>query len=157
MNAPYETRAAAALDLRNLKAPPVDQVDAELELLSSSTPLTEAVVNRPYYIVSRVAAAHSLADASARVRLLTAVIALDPASSDRKMDLLRAALDGRRDSLAIAVADQLLPAYAREAGAYESFQTDAYFPTLSAPDRAVAVRGLGDAHRRLVELPEARS
>jgi cellulose synthase operon protein C len=163
----YANRAAAALALRGLKAAALAGTDSELMLLSSQAVLTDAVVAKPYYAVSRWEAASSMtatpASAAACVKLIAGAIAIDPRAEGQKLALFRAALEARQDALAVAVAGQILPAYLFEGQAeaqgdvhsndaeLSPWIADQFASNLPMADRVAMARGLGDAEQRLGE------
>ncbi len=154
--ASYANRAAAALALRRLKAAPLAGTDSELMLLSSQAALTDAVVAKPYYAMSRMEAALTMtatpATAAPRVKLIAEAIAIDPRVEGQKLALFRAALEARQDALAVAVAGQILPGYLMERQAEAEFQpwiADQFATNLPLADRVAMARGLGDAQQRL--------
>jgi len=146
--APYSTRVAAALALRKLKSEPLEGADPELVLLSSQAPFAEATVNQPYFTVARLEAAAALRDAAARERLLSAALAIDPRPGAPKLDLFRAAMDARHDSLAIAVARQLYGGFP-DSTEFRPWEADAFLNGASEGARLAVARGLGEAHQRL--------
>ncbi len=76
--ASYETRASAALALREARGGPLQTGSAELDLLAESGPIAPARAAHPYFYFARVTAAGLTNDMAARVRLLTDAIAVDP-------------------------------------------------------------------------------
>ncbi len=99
--APYELRARAAL-----LAPAKELGSAELDLLAAGK-IDPASAEKPYFYFARVRAAES-APAADRVRLLSAALAIDPASSGARLGLFRAALDASKDEFALAVMAPLI-------------------------------------------------
>jgi tetratricopeptide (TPR) repeat protein len=145
--ATYTTRVAAALAIRKLKTEPLTGADAELILLSSQEPFSEAAVNHPYFSASRLEAALAARDAAARERLLSAVLAIDPKLPAPRLDLFRAALEARHDSLAIAIAGQLSPGFS-DRMEFTTWEADAFMSGASDDTRLTLARGLGEAHQR---------
>ena len=156
--ATYATRVAAALALRKMKAAALTGTEAELILLSSQTPLTEAEVNKPYFAASRLEAAASLngaANAGTRVKLLAGAIAIDPKAKGAKNALFRAALEARQDALAIAIANEIMPPYLMNEGEFMPWVADQFASNLAQADRVAAALGLGNAHQRTGDLRAA--
>jgi tetratricopeptide (TPR) repeat protein len=155
--ATYETRVAAALALRRMKAAALTGTEAELILLSSQTPLTEAEVSKPYFAASRLEAAARLsgaASAGARVKLLAGAIAIDPKGAG-KAPLFRAALEARQDALAIAIANEILPPYLMNEGEFMPWVADQFASNLAPADRVAVALALGSAHQRMGDLRAA--
>jgi len=156
-DATYATRVAAALALRKMKAATLSGTEAELILLSSQTPLSEAEVSKPYFAASRLEAAASLngANAGARVKLLAGAIAIDPRQEAGKIALFRAALEARQDARAIAIANVIMPPYLMNEGEFMPWVADQFASNLAAADRVAAALALGNAHQRMGDLRAA--
>jgi hypothetical protein len=154
----YETRVAAALALRRMKAAALTGTEAELILLSSQTSLTEAEVSKPYFAASRLEAAARLnggANVGARVKLLAGAIAIDPKAGAGKVALFRAALEARQDALAIAIANEILPPYLMNEGEFMPWVADQFASNLAQADRVAVALALGSAHQRMGDLRAA--
>ncbi len=157
-DAAYASRVAAALALRKMKAAPLAGTDGELVLLSSQTALSENEVSKPYFVAGRLQAAAlgsttASRDQAARIKLLSAAIAIDP-QRDARLALFRAAIEARQDTLAMAVAHDIVPymTYDRE---LPQWQVDNLFNDLPHADRIAMVRGLGEVEQRLGDLRAA--
>jgi tetratricopeptide (TPR) repeat protein len=156
--ATYGTRVAAAGALRKTKAAALTGTEAELILLSSQTPLTEAAVSKPYFAASRLEAAALLngtVNAGARVKLLAGAIAIDPRAEGGKIALFRAALEARQDALAIAVANAIMPPYLMNEGEFMPWVADQFASNLAPADRVAVALALGSAHQRTGDLRAA--
>jgi hypothetical protein len=153
--AAYPTRVAAALAIRKLKSEPLTGTAAELILLSSQDPLTETAVNHSYFTAARLEAS-ATRDPATRERLLSAVLAADPKLQAPRLDLFRAALEARHDSLAIAIARQLSPGFSERAE-FNTWEADAFLNGASDDTRLTIARGLGEAHQRLGDWRAAAS
>jgi hypothetical protein len=156
--ATYGTRVAAALALRKTKAAALTGTEAELILLSSQSPLTEAAVSKPYFAASRLEAAALLngaANAGARVKLLAGAIAIDPRAEGGKIALFRAALEARQDAFAIAIANAIMPPYLMNEGEFMPWVADQFASNLAPADRVAVALALGSAHQRTGDLRAA--
>jgi tetratricopeptide (TPR) repeat protein len=156
--AAYESRVAAALAMRKMRAAPLAGTDGELVLLSSQTALGESEVSKPYFVAARLEAAGvgstaGARDQATRIKLLSAAIAIDP-QRDAKMALFRTAIEARRDTLAMAVAHSIVPymTYDRE---LPQWQVDTLFSELPRAERVAMMRGLGEVEQRLGDLRAA--
>jgi tetratricopeptide (TPR) repeat protein len=157
--AAYATRVAAALALRKMKAAALTGTEAELILLSSQTPLTEAEVSKPYFAAARLEAAASMitsgtATAAARVKLLEGAIAIDPKLEAPRLALFRAAFDARQDALAVAVANQMMPNMTNDTE-FAPWVADQFAANLASTDRVAIAIALGGAHQRTGDLRAA--
>ena len=132
-HAPYETRAEAAKALASQNATGLGS--AELDLLASSTPITVAAAERPYFYHARIKAASQAGDATARIRLLRGAIAVNPAPAAAKVQLFRTHMAANQFEQALAVFREQLP---------------------DVEDRATLVRDMANAHRKVGNLPQAR-
>lgn len=154
--APYETRADAALALRRSGGATLTTGTVELDLLASSMPLTEQAVNKPYWYWARLEAASAIMDPAAKIRILKAAIATDPARFDPFLKLFRTALDQKRYRLSISSMPAQPETRAEPPPGSEripewmvsSFLQNTPF---SQADRAFVGRGLGEAYMRLNE------
>jgi tetratricopeptide (TPR) repeat protein len=158
-NGLYTTRADAAIALRRNGGAAVTTGSAELDLLATAAPFAEAAVNKPYWYRSRVEAAGSLKDAAARIRVLQAAIAVNPAQPEPRLQLFRAALDQKRYALAVAAApvqdqgnEQVADSEKLPEWLVGSFLQNTPF---GQADRAFFARGLGEALQRLNEPARA--
>jgi Tfp pilus assembly protein PilF len=170
-DAAYDLRAAAALALGRAKAAIADLGSADLGFLSAGGAL--ASIERPFFHYSRVEAAKSQKDAAARVRLLSAAIAIQPDSDSARLALFRAAADARRWSLAVAALTPLLDSsndYRGQEAEAESDEGDGEpaaeppVPTgflarisMEPAARALLARTLAEAFQKLDSLPEAQT
>ena len=156
----YTVRSDAAVALRRAGGATLGSGTGELDLLASSSPFTEAAVNKPYWHRARVEAASSLKDPAAKIRLLLAAVAIDPKPPGPRFDLFRTALDQRRYTLALST----MPL--QNLGVEPNFPEGERAPEwilgtflqgtdLSAADRAVVARGVGEAYQRLKEPAKA--
>jgi predicted Zn-dependent protease len=96
----YLTRADAARRLAPQSIPAL--ADTELGLLSGSRILPESAA-KPYYVYARISAAEDVADPAARLNLLRQALNIAPANAEARLAALRAAIDAKRDSLALAI------------------------------------------------------
>lgn len=158
---PYSTRADAAIALRANGGAALTTRAGELDLLASTAPLTEAAVNGPYWFRARVEAASASHDPAAKIRLLRTAIAVDPRPEQPRLDLFRTALDQKRYHLAIS-AVPVEPAQGYEMNApnqaeLPEWQVSGFLrnTVLSAAERALVARGLGEAYLRLNEPERA--
>jgi hypothetical protein len=154
-DAPYRVRVAAATAIRKTQAPAVTGTDAELVLLSSQNPPTEASASQPYFLAARVEAAHVSRDNQARERLLASAIALNAATPQLKIELFRAALENRHDALAVGIAQRILPSFLSEDSELAEWNVDAFMSDAPHADQIAMARGLGQAEQRLGNLRAA--
>ena len=150
--APYAARAAAALALREKKAPAVTGTDAELMLLSGSNALSESDVSKPYFYGSRMEAAKETRDAAVRERLLAGAVAIDPQEMPPEIDLMRAALEARHDALAVGIAQRVGGEMIADETEFTSWVANGFMGTLPDAERVTLARGLGEAEQRLGNL-----
>ncbi len=149
--APYETRVGAALALRRGGGAALTTGAAELDLLASSTPLTEQAVSKTYWYFARVEAASAIADPAAKIRILRAAIATDPAPFDPFLKLFRLALDAKRYQLAISSMPAEIPHPGLESPQPWMVSQFLRNTPFSQADRALIARGMGDAYMHLNE------
>jgi len=83
------------------------------------------------------------------VKLLSEAIAIDPRRVDLKPALFRAALEARRDGLAVELAGEYLPAYLKNEGEFGPWVVEQFATNLPLAERVTIARGLGDAETRL--------
>ena len=163
--ASYQTRLLAAESLRRLRAPALSGVDAELDLLSSQTPLVGAQIANPYAYESRLAALNG-APAQQETQLLAALAinpardpginpAINPAANGVRLRLFNAALAARHDSMADAIGHQLLPQYFREESGYQPYLVTEFLPQFASADRIAVARGLAQVNQRAGRWPSA--
>jgi tetratricopeptide (TPR) repeat protein len=117
---------------------------SEIDLLRVPASLTPAAVDRPMFVDARIAAARRATDPSARVALLLAALAADPAHAGIRLPLVRAEIAVARPADAIEAATPLV-ARSRSLNGLG----------LTAADRARLARELGTAHQQVDRLPEA--
>ena len=161
-NAPYAIRASAASGLRASGGAAIASGAAELDLLASSTALTEAGVNKAYWYRARVEAAAASKDPAVRIRLLQAALATDPSHVDARLSLFNTAVEARRWSLAVASVSPLAGQSVMgmpEIGGVPNYVLDEFLngAGLGIVERAAVARGLGEANQRLSEPALARS
>lgn len=170
-DAAYDVRAAAALALGRAKASIADLGSADLGFLSAGG--TVAAIERPLFFYARVEAAAAQKDAAARVRLLSAAIAIQPDSDPARLALFRAAAGSRRWSLAVAALTPLVessnvyrgegseaePAEGEDDSAAEPTAAEVFLARLSMPpaERALVARTFADALQKLDRLAEAQA
>ncbi len=151
----YSTRAGAAVAMRGTGLKPGAP---ELDLLASSTPLTEAAVSKPYWYRARVEAAAAAAN-PVKLRLLQAAIAIRPEPFEPRLALFRTALEQKRYQLAISS----IPVQTQEGQAapelehLSDWMTQQFLATepIDRDTRAMIAMGLGDAYRQLNQPAEA--
>ncbi len=158
-NTPYDSRIDSALALRRNGGATLSARAGELDLLASATPLAEAVVTKPYWYRSRVEASKAATDAAVKIRLLLAAIAINPTPVETRLDLFRAALDQKRNQLAIAaVPSQQEPAEPPPASEkLPEWMVSSFLQntTFTQTDRTFFARGLGEAYQRMNEPARA--
>jgi hypothetical protein len=159
-NAAYPVRVAAAVALRNAGGAAISTGASDLDLLASTTTLTEAAVNRPYWFRARVEAAAAATDPAVKTRLLLAALATNPEPAEPRIELFRIALAQRRYQLAVSSVATWNPQAANTDLAPErvpEWIVSRFLggASLGAADRAEVARGLGDAHQRLNDPPAA--
>ncbi|MGD0619197.1 MAG: hypothetical protein ABSB67_16240 [Bryobacteraceae bacterium] len=139
---PYRDRADAA----SMLAPsaPASLAGTELGLLASGR-IDTAAAGKPLYVEARVRAAETTPDHSSRERLLREALAIAPADPRVRLDVLRAELALRRDSLALA----LVQPQSTRLSAGANFLPEL---TLSNEDRASLAEQLSAAAERLDDL-----
>ncbi len=141
--APYSVRTAAALALRRAGGRALKAGSAELDLIASSGPLTEAAVNRPYWYPARIEAARTLKEPAAAIRVLRAAIAVDPQSPEARIQLFKTTLDQKLYALAISAVP------------LEDGRGDLQNSGFRLEDRVEVARGLGEAFQNTGDLPHA--
>src|SRR6185312_17122047 len=104
--AEYEDRCAAATSLAGTRAN-VDMGSKELELLARSGPIRFEETDKPFYYVSRLAAARRTTDATEQFRLLSAAVKARPFADDVRVPLLRAALNSAHFQTAVDAIEPL--------------------------------------------------
>ncbi len=87
--------------------------------------------------------------AADREKALLAIVAADPRPSAPRLLLIRASIDARHDSLAVAAARQLLQGNFREESEFTDWLANSFLPNLDRPLRASLARDLGGAQQRL--------
>jgi tetratricopeptide (TPR) repeat protein len=107
-DAPYELRANAARAIAESKAPAITTASAELNLLSTASPLTAANVEKPYFYRARVEAATQSSDLAAKIRLLQGAAAIVPGADETKLQLFDEAYRAKRYQTAVAALYPLL-------------------------------------------------
>jgi tetratricopeptide (TPR) repeat protein len=116
----------------------------EIDWLRAMPDLTPAAADRPMFVAARRAAAERAPDPAARISLLLAAVAADPAGPGLRVPLFRADLAGGKPADAI---EAIQPILARSRALTNT--------GLTAADRARFARELGEAHQQVDRLPEA--
>jgi tetratricopeptide (TPR) repeat protein len=109
-DAPYEVRANAARAIGESKATALTTSSAELNLLSSATPIAAASAEKPYFYRARLEAAAQSNDLAAKIRLLQGAASIMPNTDETKLQLFDAAYRAKRYQTAVAA---LYPLFAR--------------------------------------------
>jgi hypothetical protein len=117
---------------------------SELDWLRSTSDLTPAAADRPMFVAARVAAAERTVEPSARINLLLAAVAADPARTGLRVPLFRAELAGGKPVAAIEAMRPVL------AGSRSLTNIG-----LTPVARARLAFELGDAEQQIDRLPEA--
>ncbi len=91
----------------------------------------------------------------AREKTLLAIIAADPRVATPRILLVHAAIDAGHDSLAVAVASQLLPQFVREGSEFSEWEARSFLPSFDSAERASLARALSGAQQRLGDLRAA--
>jgi cellulose synthase operon protein C len=134
--APYRVRTAAAR-----LAGPQSGAPAGTELALLSAPrIPPADASKPYFVESRIEAAHQISDPQTQLALWRAALAVAPADPRVRVGAVRAALAARRDSLALAI----------EQATKQNSDTG-----LADPERAALAESLAAAAARLDDLATA--
>ncbi len=149
----YATRSSAAITIRKMQGAPLAGTDAELIFLSSPNAMTADAVNKRYWLAARLEFAATTRDAVAKLGALQNAIAIDPKTP--KMDLFQAALEARRDALAIAVAAQILPPLNGGQEEFEPWIAAQFASNLPLDQRVSIARQLGGAYQRTGDLKTA--
>lgn len=89
------------------------------------------------------------AAAPAKEKALLAIIAADPRPTAPRLLLFHTALENHHDSLAVAMARQLLPQFFREDGDYTEWVARSFLPGFDSTERLSFARGMADAQQRL--------
>ncbi len=146
--ASYTTRVRAAQALRRAKVAAPQTSSVELTLLTASTPIADAAASAAYFFPALIEAAAQTQDAAARVKLLSAAVAVAPHSTVARQALFDAAALTRGDRLTIAI-------YEREVGfgeeaSFEPFMAEQFLngAGLDSPKRALAARRIAEARQR---------
>jgi hypothetical protein len=139
---------------------PFSSLEPAAELLEKQHHPTEAAEFRatllkaePWRQATQVNAANPWdtlpADAAAREKALLAIIAADPQPTAPRVLLIHAAAELHHDSLAVAVAHQLLPQYFREGSEFSPWLANEFLANLERAQRASIARDLSAAEQRL--------
>ncbi len=96
--APYAVRADAARTIAPAKVP----VTGELALLASGN-ISPDAARKPFYVESRLAAAAGASGAMLKLNLLREALAIAPGNRGVRLAAVRAALEARKDRLALAM------------------------------------------------------
>ncbi len=166
--AAYKLRAEAAR-LTAKHAAPGDS-GTELALLSSAN-ITAETASRPYQVEARLDAARGAPDIEVKFRLWRDALAIAPADERARLGALRAALELRRDNLALALTqnrDQVGTGYTPEAPVsprrgrsqdYPRIEPASVLPQvqMASGERATLAESLAAAAERLDDLSAARS
>ena len=116
----------------------------EVDWLRAMPDLTPAAADRPMFVAARVAAAERATEPSARISLLLAAVAVDPAGSGLRVPLFRAELTGGKPADAI---EAIQPILIRNRTLTNI--------GLAAANRARLARELGEAYQQIDRLLEA--
>ncbi|MGP8245668.1 MAG: hypothetical protein ACLQVN_14265 [Bryobacteraceae bacterium] len=146
--APYESRAEAARLLAPHLVPGV--AGTELALLSSADIAPDAAA-KPYQVEARIDAARAASSAEVKLRLWREALAIAPADERVRLGALRAAIDLRRDSLAVALAETATPGME-----FNAASVLAPLP-LTAEERSTIAEALAAAAERLDDLSSAQT
>ncbi|HLW79937.1 MAG TPA: hypothetical protein VKU44_10110, partial [Terriglobia bacterium] len=179
--ASYASRVAAATRLGSGKAVvSVKTGSTELDLLAAGS-VDAAAAEKPYFHFARLEAARHDSQPAHRVRLLLGTLAIAPSDEAPRLPLFRAAMDTRRDQLAVLALEPLLQPGAPERalrsapyrphviedfaagtccpGEDQSGETaaGAFLPgsQLALTERARLARELAEAYKRLDLLDQA--
>ena len=120
------------------------RAQTEIDWLRAISDLTPAAADRPMFVAARLAAAERATEPSARINLLLAAVAADPAGAGLRVPLFRAELAGGKPADAI---EAIQPILARNRSLTNI--------GLTAAARARLARELGEAHQQVDRLPEA--
>jgi hypothetical protein len=149
----YATRASAAIAIRKMQTTPLAGTDAELIFLASQNTFTADAVNKRYWLAARLEFAATTRDAAGKLGALQNAVAIDPKTP--KMDLFQAALEARRDALAIAVAAQILPPLNATQEEFEPWIAAQFASNLPLDQRVTIARELGGAYQRAGDFKTA--
>ena len=116
----------------------------EIDWLRTPADLTPAAADRPMFVAARLAAAERATDPTARINLLLAAVAVDPAGAGLRLPLFRADLAAGKPADAIEAIQPIV-------GRSRSLANIG----LTAAVRARLARELGDAHQLVDRLPDA--
>ena len=116
----------------------------EIDWLRSMTGLTPAAADRPMFVAARFNAAERATDPAARINLLLAAVAVDPAGAGLRVPLFRAELEGGKPADAIEAIQPLL-------GRSRALTNIG----LTTAARARLARELGEAYQQVDRLPDA--
>ena len=141
---PYAVRVEAARAFASAGGVLGRQPQTEIDWLRARSDLTPAAADRPMFVAARLAAAERATDASARVTLLRAAVAVDPAGAGLRVPLFRAELAAGKPADAV---EAIRPILARSRSLTNV--------GLTAAARARLARELGEAHQQIDRLPEA--
>ncbi len=107
-DAPYEVRANAARAIGESKDTALTTASAELNLLSSASPIPAASAEKPYFYRARITAAAQSSDLAAKIRLLQGAASIVPAADETKLQLFDAAYRAKHYQTALAALYPLL-------------------------------------------------
>jgi tetratricopeptide (TPR) repeat protein len=120
------------------------QPRTEIDWLRETPALTPAAADRPMFVAARLVAAERVTEPSARIALLRAAVATDPAGGGLRIPLFRAALADGKPADAI---EAVQPILARSRSLTNI--------GLSIAGRSRLARELGEAHEQVDRLSEA--
>jgi cellulose synthase operon protein C len=161
------------IELEPIATPhPIPAVGTELEFLSGSS-ISPDAASKQYQVESRMRKASFSTDAEIKLRLYREALAIDPSNVEVRLGALRAALELRRDSLALALESNKLqgrrefleeePSYRNEPwyASHRQYQkmkgSVLPYAALSDQERASIAESLAAAAERLNDLTSAQA
>jgi tetratricopeptide (TPR) repeat protein len=140
----YASRVEAARAFASAGGRLGREAQTEIDWLRGMSVLTPAAADRPMFVAARVAAAERATDASARISLLRAAVAVDPGGVGLRVPLFRAELAGGKPADAIEAIEPILVRNRPLTNL-----------GLTAAARATLAREVAEAYQQIDRLPEA--
>jgi tetratricopeptide (TPR) repeat protein len=143
-NAGYAVRVEAARAFASGGGRLGRQAQTEIDWLRAPSDLTPSSADRPMFVAARVAAAERAVEPSARIDLLLAAVAVNPARAELRVPLFRAEMAGGKPAAALEAIQPVL------AGSRPLTNIG-----LTPAARGRLAREIGEAEQQVDRLPEA--
>jgi hypothetical protein len=140
----YTVRVEAARAFASAGGRLGHQTQTEIDWLRATSDLTPSSADRPMFVAARVVAAERAAEPSARIDLLLAAVAVDPARAELRVPLFRAEMAAGKPAAAVEAVQPVL------AGSRPLTNIG-----LTPAARGRLAREIGEAEQQVDRLPEA--